>query len=124
MKQMLKKQMKGVPEEQQEKIFAMVEKNPDFFMKIAKEVQDKMSNGMSQQDATMAVMREGKEMSLESMKEIAFFYEKTFVKDLKSLNISLPDVMPRASENIDADIAIIKKLENNNFRTTSSRNRW
>jgi hypothetical protein len=37
MKQMLKKQMKGVPEEQQEKIFAMVEKNPDFFMKIAKE---------------------------------------------------------------------------------------
>jgi hypothetical protein len=61
MKQMLKKQMKGVPEEQQEKIFAMVEKNPDFFMKIAKEVQDKMSNGMSQQDATMAVMRSHEE---------------------------------------------------------------
>lgn len=58
---MLKKQMKGVPEEQQEKIFAMVEKNPDFFMKIAKEVQDKMSNGMSQQDATMAVMRSHEE---------------------------------------------------------------
>lgn len=53
--------MKGVPEEQQEKIFAMVEKNPDFFMKIAKEVQDKMSNGMSQQDATMAVMRSHEE---------------------------------------------------------------
>lgn len=61
MKQMLKKQMKGVPEEQQEKIFAMVEKNPDFFMKIAKEVKDKMSNGMSQQDATMAVMRSHEE---------------------------------------------------------------
>lgn len=61
MKQMLKKQMKGVPEEQQEKIFAMVEKNPDFFMKIAKEVQDKMSSGMSQQDATMAVMRSHEE---------------------------------------------------------------
>lgn len=58
---MLKKQMKGVPEEQQEKIFTMVEKNPDFFMKIAKEVQDKMSNGMSQQDATMAVMRSHEE---------------------------------------------------------------
>lgn len=58
---MLKKQMKRVPEEQQEKIFAMVEKNPDFFMKIAKEVQDKMSNGMSQQDATMAVMRSHEE---------------------------------------------------------------
>jgi cysteinyl-tRNA synthetase len=64
---------------------------------------------------TKAILREGKEMSLESMKEIAFFYEKAFVKDLKSLNISLPDVMPRASENIDADIAIIKKLENKNL---------
>jgi cysteinyl-tRNA synthetase len=64
---------------------------------------------------TKAILREGKEMSLESMKEIALFYEKAFKYDLKSLNISLPDVMPRASENIDADIAIIKKLENKNL---------
>jgi len=56
-KQMLKKQMKDVPVEQQEQIFAMIEKNPDFFMNIAKEAQEKIKGGMSQQDAMMAVMK-------------------------------------------------------------------
>ncbi len=64
---------------------------------------------------TKAILREGKPLNLESMKEIALFYENAFVEDLKILNISLPDVMPRASDNIDADIAIIKKLENKNL---------
>ena len=49
--------MKGIPESEQEKLISMVEKNPDFFMKVAKEVQNKMSTGMSQQDATMSVMK-------------------------------------------------------------------
>lgn len=62
-----------------------------------------------------AILREGKPMTVESMQEIALFYEKAFIEDLKSLNISLPDVMPRASENIDADILLIKKLENKGF---------
>lgn len=57
MKQMLKKQMKNIPEEQQEQIFTMIEKNPDFFMKIAQEVQEKTKGGMSQQDAMMMVMK-------------------------------------------------------------------
>lgn len=54
---MLKRQMKGVPEEEQEKIFTMIEKNPDFFTKIATEVQEKTKGGMSQQDAMMMVMK-------------------------------------------------------------------
>ena len=58
LKTMLKKQMKNVPAEQQEQIFAMIEKNPDFFMKIAKEAQEKIKGGMAQQDAMMAVMKE------------------------------------------------------------------
>jgi hypothetical protein len=49
--------MKNVPSEQQEQIFAMIEKNPDFFMKIAEEAQEKIKGGMSQQDAMMAVMK-------------------------------------------------------------------
>ena len=53
---MLKKQMKNVPQEQQDMIFAMIEKNPDFFMKIAEEAQEKIKGGMSQQDAMNAVM--------------------------------------------------------------------
>jgi hypothetical protein len=56
-KQMLKRQMKGVPEAEQERIFTMVEKNPDFFMKIAEQVQEKTKGGMSQQDAMMMVMK-------------------------------------------------------------------
>jgi hypothetical protein len=57
LKTMLKKQLKGVPEEEQNRIFAMIEKNPDFFMKIATEAQEKIKGGMSQQDAMMMVMK-------------------------------------------------------------------
>lgn len=57
LKTMLKKQMKNVPAEQQEQIFTMIEKNPDFFMKIAQEAQEKIKGGMAQQDAMMAVMK-------------------------------------------------------------------
>ncbi len=56
MKQMLKKQMKGVPEAEQQKVFDAIEKNPDFFMNIAKEIEAKMKNGMDQQKASMEVM--------------------------------------------------------------------
>lgn len=66
MKQMLKRQLKNVPEEEQEKIFTMIEKNPDFFTEIANEIQEKMKNGQSQMDATMEVMRANQE----KMKEI------------------------------------------------------
>ena len=61
MKTMLKKQMKNVPQEQQDQIFAMIEKNPDFFMKIAEEVQEKTNGGMGQQDAMMMVMKKHEE---------------------------------------------------------------
>lgn len=61
LKQMLKRQLKDVPQEQQDMIMNIVEKNPDFFMKIAKEVQNKMSTGMSQQQATMTVMKDYQE---------------------------------------------------------------
>lgn len=54
---MLKRQMKGVPEAEQDRIFTLIEKNPDFFMKIAQEVQEKTKGGMSQQDAMMMVMK-------------------------------------------------------------------
>lgn len=57
MKAMLKKQMKGMPEEQQEYFLNLIEKNPDFFMKIATEVQEKTKGGMSQNDAMMFVMK-------------------------------------------------------------------
>jgi S-adenosylmethionine:tRNA-ribosyltransferase-isomerase (queuine synthetase) len=56
MKQMLKKQMKGVPEAEQKKVFEAIEKNPDFFMNIAKEIEAKMKTGKDQQTAAIEVM--------------------------------------------------------------------
>ena len=57
MKAMMKKQLKGVPAAEQARIIGMIEKNPDFFTKIATETQEKVKGGMSQQDAVQAVLR-------------------------------------------------------------------
>ncbi len=57
MKQMVKRQMKGVPEAQQEMVLAAVEKNPEFFENIAKEVDALTKQGRDQMSATMEVMR-------------------------------------------------------------------
>jgi hypothetical protein len=57
MRKMLQSKMKDVPVDQQEKILAMVEKNPEFFQKIAIEVQEKMKQGKDQMAATMEVMQ-------------------------------------------------------------------
>ncbi|MEI6528442.1 MAG: hypothetical protein WCO10_02085 [bacterium] len=57
MKKMLKSQMKGVPEAQQDMILSAVEKNPQLFENIAKEVQELMKSGKDQMSATMEVMR-------------------------------------------------------------------
>ncbi|MFH0845827.1 MAG: hypothetical protein V1851_00265 [Patescibacteria group bacterium] len=56
MRKMLKSQLKNVPEEQQEKIFKIIESNPELFQKIGLEVQAKMKEGKDQMAATMEVM--------------------------------------------------------------------
>jgi hypothetical protein len=56
LKKMLKSQLKGMPEAQQNMIISAVEKNPKLFEDIAKEVQEKIKGGMDQQAATMQVM--------------------------------------------------------------------
>lgn len=60
-KALIKRQMKGVPEGELNKIFEMIEKNPDFFKQMAESIQAKMKTGMSQEDAAKAVMAEGGE---------------------------------------------------------------
>ncbi len=60
---------------------------------------------------TMALKREGKELTLGNMKALADFYTARFEEDLKRLNIEKPHEMPRASEHIPAQIALIKRLE-------------
>jgi 2-oxo-4-hydroxy-4-carboxy--5-ureidoimidazoline (OHCU) decarboxylase len=56
-KQIMKRQMKDVPEAEQEKMFAMVEKNPDLFQKIAKEIEAEVKLGKDQMSATMMVTK-------------------------------------------------------------------
>lgn len=56
LKKMLKSQLKGLPEDQQNMIISAVEKNPKLFQDIALEVQEKVKGGMEQQAATMQVM--------------------------------------------------------------------
>ncbi len=62
MRKMLERQMKDVPKEDQEKMIAMITKNPELFQKIALEVKAKVegANGspkMDQMKATMEVMK-------------------------------------------------------------------
>lgn len=60
---------------------------------------------------TQALKREGKPLTLEAMRELADFYTAAFVQDLRDLNIQLPHKLPKASEHIQEDIEIVKKLE-------------
>lgn len=57
-KALIKNQLKGVPQAELDKIFALIEKNPDFFKKLAVSVQEKTKSGMSQQDAMKEIMEE------------------------------------------------------------------
>lgn len=47
--------------------------------------------------------------------QIARFYEDAFKKDLDSLNILTPDIMPRATEHIEQQISLILQLETKGF---------
>ena len=57
MKKMLKNQLKGMPEKEQEQVIKAVTENPEFFKKIGDEIQAKMKTGKNQMAATMEVMR-------------------------------------------------------------------
>lgn len=55
LKKMLK--AKGVPEDQIEMFIKMIEKDPELFKKIAKEIEEKVKSGKDQQYASMEVMK-------------------------------------------------------------------
>ena len=57
-KQLLKHQLKNVPEGQRDQIMMMVEKKPELFKKIAEEVDRRVKKGgESQMKASMEVMK-------------------------------------------------------------------
>lgn len=55
--------------------------------------------------------REGKEVSMQSMKELGEFYTERFKEDIAKINIQIPHVLPKASEHITEQIELIKTLE-------------
>jgi len=68
LKKMLKNQLKGMPEDQQNKIIQAVEKNPKLFEDIAHEVEEKVKAGKDQQSATIEVMMSHKKELQDLMK--------------------------------------------------------
>lgn len=56
MKMMLQQQLKSLPKDTQEKIMKAFTENPDFFKKIAEEIQAKVKSGQSQMAAAQQVM--------------------------------------------------------------------
>ena len=72
----------------------------------ADEGEDKMTKGL---------IREGLSLTLNGMKKLAKKYTEEFVKDLKKMDVILADEMPKATDNIDEDVKIIKLLEKKGF---------
>ncbi len=62
-----------------------------------------------------ALKREGKKINEEAMLEVAARYTEAFRKDLKSLNIKEPRIWCRATEHIEEQIEMIKKIEKNGY---------
>lgn len=75
---------------------------------------------VSDEDEGEDKIEKGSQREGKSALEIARFYEEEFVKDLKKLNILIPDKMPRATENIDEQIELVKKLEEKGFTYKTS----
>lgn len=50
-----------------------------------------------------------------TLKEFTEFYTKEFLKDMKTLNIEIPEIMPRATDEIDSMVELVKKLLDKGF---------
>ncbi len=68
LRKMLAAKMKGVPQEEQEKMINLIQKNPQLFQQIAVEVQQKMKEGKDQMAAAQEVMKKYESQVREAMK--------------------------------------------------------
>ena len=57
LKKTLEAKMKGLPQAQQDMIMEIMEKDPELFKKIGKEIEQKKKAGLSEEAATLQVMR-------------------------------------------------------------------
>jgi len=61
MKQLIKMKLKSLPEADREKVMGILEKDPEFFAKMAESVKQKMASGKDQMTAVMEIAQENKE---------------------------------------------------------------
>jgi len=73
--------------------------------------EDKMLKGLK---------REGKPLTVQSMRELASTYAEAFKKDILTLNIKMPTALPYASEHIPEQTDIIRGLEEKGFTYTTT----
>jgi len=73
--------------------------------------EDKMTKGL---------LREKKELNLKNMRELAEFYTARFKENLRELNIEMPNGMYFASDYVEEDIDLIKKLEKKGYTYNTS----
>ncbi|MDE1945890.1 MAG: hypothetical protein KGH93_01695 [Patescibacteria group bacterium] len=57
----MKSQMKGLPPEQQARILAAMNKDPQFFEDLGKQIDRKVKEGKGKVEASMQVMRENQD---------------------------------------------------------------
>ncbi len=69
MKKLIESKLKHLPKDQQEKILAVVTKNPALFQEIAVKIKAKIDGGMDQNKASMTVMMEYKDKLQKAMAE-------------------------------------------------------
>lgn len=70
MKQMVKRQIKDMPKDQQDMIMNLVEQNPELLKTISVEIQAKVKKGIDQQTAMMQVMMDHKDELQQAMMKI------------------------------------------------------
>ena len=69
---------------------------------------------------TKALKREGKDIILENMLELACRYADAFKQNLGELNMLTPHELPKASEHIKESIEVVTSLENKGYTYTIS----
>ena len=68
--------------------------------------EDKMTKGL---------LREGKKLTLQNMRELGEFYAKKFIEDTGKLNILKPNKILFASDYVKETVKLIKKLEEKDY---------
>lgn len=71
-------------------------------------------------DAGLDKIEEAALKEKKSAQEIAAYYLQVFLNDMQKLHILMPEEMPKATEHIDEQIELIKKLEKKGFTYKTS----